>query len=58
MVIFIIAFFLGPRLEESLSQTLALLNGDVWALLNYPIALALVAMSAVTLVMIRRKSRT
>ena len=58
VVIFIIAFFLGPRLEESLSQTLALLNGDVWALLNYPIALALVAMSAVTLVMIRRKSRT
>lgn len=55
VVIFIIAFFLGPRLEESLSQTLALLNGDAWALLNYPIAIALVGLSAVTLIFIKRK---
>ena len=57
VVIFIIAFFLGPRLEESLSQTLALLNGNAWALFNYPIALVLVALAAVTLGMIGRKSR-
>ena len=55
VVIFIIAFFLGPQFEESLSQTLALINGDAWALLNYPIAVALVALSGVTLAMITRK---
>lgn len=55
-VIFIIAFFLGPRFEESLSQTLTLLNGDAWALLNYPIALVLVALAGVTLAYIKRKT--
>ncbi|MCX7560231.1 tripartite tricarboxylate transporter permease [Sulfitobacter sp. F26204] len=55
VVIFIIAFFLGPRLEESLSQTLALLNGNPWALLNYPIALALVVLAAVVLFSTQRK---
>lgn len=41
VVIFIIAFFLGPRFEISLSQTLVLLDGEVTALLNYPIAIVL-----------------
>jgi putative tricarboxylic transport membrane protein len=58
VVIFIIAFFLGPRFEESLSQTLALLNGDAWALLNYPIALTLVVLAGVTLAYIKRKPST
>jgi len=57
VVIFIIAFFLGPRLEESLSQTLALLNGDVTALMHYPIAFVLIVLAGVTLFMINRKSR-
>lgn len=55
VVIFIIAFFLGPRLEESLSQTLALLNGDVWALTNYPIALALGVVAGLVLFLSYRK---
>lgn len=55
-VIFIIAFFLGPRFEESLSQTLTLLNGDAWALLNYPIALVLVVLAGVSLAYIKRKT--
>ncbi len=54
-VIFIIAFFLGPRFEESLSQTLALLNGNAWALMNYPIAFVLIVLAGLTLIMISRK---
>jgi len=44
-VIFIIAFFLGPRFEVSLSQTLSLIGGDVAALVHYPIALALLLLA-------------
>ncbi|MBT8169341.1 Tricarboxylate transporter family protein [Phaeobacter gallaeciensis] len=50
VVIFIIAFFLGPRFEISLSQSLALMNGDWSKLVNYPIALALLALSIVSLI--------
>lgn len=45
VVIFIIAFFLGPRFEISLSQTLVLLDGDVAALVNYPIAVVLLVLA-------------
>ena len=45
VVIFIIAFFLGPRFEVSLSQSLALMNGDATQVVNYPIALALFALA-------------
>lgn len=48
VVIFIIAFFLGPRFEISMSQSLVLLNGDPLALLHYPIALVLLALAAVS----------
>lgn len=47
VVIFIIAFFLGPRFEISLSQTLVLLDGDAAALANYPIAIALLLLAVV-----------
>lgn len=47
-VIFIIAFFLGPRFEVSLSQTLALIGGDAGALLKYPIALALLVLAVLS----------
>ncbi len=47
VVIFIIAFFLGPRFEISLSQTLVLLDGDVAALVNYPIAIVLLLLAIV-----------
>ena len=48
VVIFIIAFFLGPRFEVSLSQSLALMNGDWTQIVNYPIALILFVLAAVT----------
>jgi len=47
-VIFIIAFFLGPRFEVSLAQTLALIDGDPLQLINYPIGLALLGLAALS----------
>ncbi len=55
VVVFIIAFFLGPRLEISLSQTLALLNGNPLALLNYPFGLLLMLAAPVAAVALARK---
>jgi putative tricarboxylic transport membrane protein len=48
VVIFIIAFFLGPRFEISLSQSLALMNGDWRLITNYPIALVLIALAIIS----------
>ena len=45
VVIFIIAFFLGPRFEISISQMLALTNGDPTQVVNYPVAVALLLLS-------------
>jgi putative tricarboxylic transport membrane protein len=45
LVIFIIAFFLGPRFELSLGQAATLLRGDVINLINHPIAVLLLVMS-------------
>ncbi|MQY43958.1 Tricarboxylate transporter family protein [Epibacterium sp. SM1969] len=45
VVIFIIAFFLGPRFEISLSQSLALMDGDWTRVVNYPIALVLLVLA-------------
>ncbi|WP_372613788.1 tripartite tricarboxylate transporter permease [Aquicoccus sp.] len=56
VVVFIIAFFLGPRLEVSLSQTLALLNGDPTKLLNYPVGLVLALIALVTTVFLARRN--
>lgn len=58
VVVFIIAFFLGPRLEISLSQTLALLNGQPQKLLDYPFALVLMALALVTAVALARRRDT
>ncbi|RBI83771.1 Tricarboxylate transporter family protein [Rhodosalinus halophilus] len=41
VVVFIIAFFLGPRFELSLAQTLILTDGDPRAFVGHPVALAL-----------------
>ena len=38
-IIFIIAFFLGPRFEASLGQTMTLIDGDISNFLDYPIGL-------------------
>lgn len=56
VVVFIIAFFLGPRLEVSLSQTLALLNGDPTKLLDYPVGLALTLLALVTAIVLTRRT--
>ncbi|MEZ0467876.1 tripartite tricarboxylate transporter permease [Phaeobacter sp. SYSU ZJ3003] len=45
VVVFIIAFFLGPRFELSLGQTATILRGDVTRLTNHPVALAFLALS-------------
>ncbi|MEM7302970.1 MAG: tripartite tricarboxylate transporter permease [Pseudomonadota bacterium] len=57
IVIMIIAFFLGPRLEISIAQSLALMNGDLTRVINYPVALALLAMSVVAVVYFLRSNR-
>jgi len=58
VVVFIIAFFLGPRLEISLSQTLALLNGDPAKLLNYPVGIALMVLAVCTAIYLARRRDT
>jgi putative tricarboxylic transport membrane protein len=45
VVVFIIAFFLGPRFELSLSQALTIIDGDPEVLLSHPIALLLLLMA-------------
>lgn len=46
LVVFIIAFFLGPQFERSLGQTATILRGDVWNLGNHPVAVLLLVLSA------------
>ncbi len=46
VVVFVIAFFLGPRFELSLSQSLSITGGDPAKLLEHPVALALLALAA------------
>ncbi|WP_323035911.1 tripartite tricarboxylate transporter permease [Pararhodobacter sp.] len=45
LVVFIIAFFLGPRFELSLGQTATILRGDLWRLWDHPVAVILLLMS-------------
>lgn len=56
LVIFIIAFFLGPRFEKSIAQSLALTNGDLTQVLKSPVALALLILSVVSVVWFLRKN--
>jgi len=48
IVIFIIAFFLGPRFEKSLAQSLALTKGDLFLIYQSPVALALLILAVVS----------
>lgn len=50
IVIFIIAFFLGPRFEISLSQSLSLMSGDITQIYRYPIAVVLLVFAVAFLV--------
>ncbi|MBR9864730.1 MAG: Tricarboxylate transporter family protein [Rhodobacteraceae bacterium] len=56
LVIFIIAFFLGPRFEKSIAQSLALTNGDLTQMLKSPVAVALLVLSVVSFVYFLRKN--
>jgi len=50
VIIFIIAFFLGPRFEISISQMLALTNSEPPQIVNYPVALALLLLSLLSFI--------
>lgn len=56
LVIFIIAFFLGPRFEKSIAQSLALTNGDLTQVLKSPVAVALLVLSVVSVIWFLRKN--
>ena len=56
IVIFIIAFFLGPRFEISIAQSTALMSGDWTGIIEYPIAVALLVLSVLVLFLILRSS--
>lgn len=45
VIVFVVAFFLGPRFEISLGQTASVLRGDVTNLIHHPVALLLFALS-------------
>ena len=57
VVIFIIAFFLGNRFELSLNQSLTLIDGDFSVMLDHPVAIALLALAALTAYWLGRKRR-
>lgn len=59
IVVFIIAFFLAPRFELSLGQSMALLRGDPLRLIDHPVALVLLCMSIFSIywLNVRKKSR-
>ncbi|SLN58867.1 Tripartite tricarboxylate transporter TctA family protein [Falsiruegeria litorea R37] len=56
LVIFIIAFFLGPRFEKSIAQSLALTNGDLTQVLKSPVAVGLLVLSVISVVWFLRKN--
>jgi putative tricarboxylic transport membrane protein len=57
LVIIIIAFFLGPRLEISLAQSVALTNGDLARIIDYPVAIALLLLSMVSVIYLLRRGQ-
>ncbi|MEE9335404.1 MAG: tripartite tricarboxylate transporter permease [Granulosicoccaceae bacterium] len=56
LVIFIIAFFLGPRFEKSISQSLALTNGDLTQIFKSPVAVALLVFAVISFFWFMRKN--
>ncbi len=58
LVIFIIAFFLGPRFEKSIAQSLALTKGDLLQAYQSPVALALIVLSVVSFFWFLKRGRT
>jgi putative tricarboxylic transport membrane protein len=56
LVIFIIAFFLGPRFEKSIAQSLALTNGDLTQIFKSPVAAALLLLAVISFFWFLRKN--
>lgn len=56
LVIFIIAFFLGPRFEASIAQSLSLMGGNPFLVYKYPVAIALLVLALVVGVWLYRKN--
>ncbi|MGB2201391.1 MAG: tripartite tricarboxylate transporter permease [Pseudooceanicola atlanticus] len=54
VIVFIIAFFLGAGFERSLSQSLVILDGNPLAVVQHPVALALLILAAVTVIWLSR----
>ncbi len=57
LVIFIIAFFLGPRFEKSIAQSLALTNGDLTQVYKSPVAVALLVLAVVAFFWFLRRGK-
>ncbi len=57
LVILIIAFFLGPRFEMSLAQSLALTGGDLTQIYRSPVAVTLLALSVVSVAWFLHRNR-
>lgn len=57
LVIFIIAFFLGPRFEKSIAQTMSLTNGDLTQIYKSPVAVLLLVLSVVSFFWFLSRSR-
>lgn len=57
LVIMIIAFFLGPRLEISVAQTIALTGGDILQLTRYPVAIVLLLLAPLVVWFFMRQQR-
>jgi putative tricarboxylic transport membrane protein len=58
LVIFIIAFFLGPRFEKSIAQSMALTKGDLTQIFHSPVAVALLVLSVVSFVWFLKRGKT
>ena len=57
IIIFIIAFFLGPRFEISIAQSTALMGGDWFRIIEYPIAIVLLGLAGLVLFYFLRSLR-
>ena len=57
LLIIFIALFLGPCLEISLAQSVALTNGDPAQIIDYPVAIALLLLSEVSVIYLLRRGQ-
>jgi len=55
IVIFIITFFLGPRFEISVAQSMALTNGNLLMMYKSPVAMGLLLLSVIVVIWMLKK---